>query len=137
MEAGLRRDYTSSERRDMALWSFPIVFDVVRDRYAAQSANPPPLMVAAAFSHTQLWQARILDDGAALRKAREELRMDLQMLDLPPHLVDEVDEEVLGELMDVVTQRFHRSPMQASICAQILLNIATNLAFTPQPLAVA
>ena len=124
----MRRDYTSSERRDMALWSFPIVFDVVRDRYAAQSANPPPLMVAAAFSHTQLWRARILDDGAALRKAREELRMDLQMLDLPPHLVDEVD---------VVTQRFHRSPTQASICAQILLNIATNLAFTPQPLAVA
>jgi hypothetical protein len=39
--------------------------------------------------------------------------------------------------MEVVAQRHHRSPQKASICGQILLHVAKNLAFTPQPLAVA
>ena len=39
--------------------------------------------------------------------------------------------------MDVVTQRFHRSPVKASVCGHILLHIAKNLAYTPKVLAVA
>ena len=51
--------------------------------------------------------------------------------------VCDLDDLLLNELMDVVTQRFHRSPVKASVCGHILLHIAKNLAYTPKVLAVA
>ena len=126
-----------SERREMALWCFPIITDLVRERYAAAVGSSGVSVFNLAFSHSNLWRARILDDAAALRKARDEVGGNIRQVGLPPHLAVDIDEEILDELMEVVTQRHHRSPQKASICGQILLHVAKNLAFTPQPLAVA
>jgi hypothetical protein len=89
------------------------------------------------ISHSHLWRARILDDSFSLRRARDELAGHIQQLGLPPDLVEDIDEDILDELMQVVTQRFHRSPVRAAICGQILLHVAKQLAFTPKPLAMA
>jgi hypothetical protein len=121
----------------MALWCFPIVSDLVRERYAAVIASLRVSVVGVAFSHTQLWHARILGDAAAVRKTREELGATLRELGLPSPLVEDIDEEILDELMDVVSQRFHRSPFMASTCGHILLHIAKNLAYTPEALTAA
>ena len=121
----------------MALWCFPIITDFVRERYAAAMGRTGESAFHVAFSHSHLWRARILDDATALRKARDDLGGNIRKLGLPPHLVADIDEDILDELMEVVTQRFHRSPLQAAICGQILLHVAKNLAFTPQPMAVA
>lgn len=126
-----------SERREMAFWCFPIVTDLVRERYLAVIGGAGASILNVVFSHSHLWRARILDDATALRKARDELAGYIRQLGLPPHLADDIDEDILDELMKVVTQRFHRSPAQAAICGQILLHVAKKLSFTPQPLAVA
>ena len=121
----------------MALWCFPIITDFVRERYASAIGGTGASTFNVAFAHSHLWRARLLDDTAALRKARDDLGRNISNLGLPPHLVEDIDEDILDELMEVVTQRFHRTPLQAAICGQILLHVAKNLAFTPQPMAVA
>jgi hypothetical protein len=44
---------------------------------------------------------------------------------------------VLDELMDVVAQRFQRTPNRARISAHILLHVANNLVYTPEALNAA
>ena len=121
----------------MAFWCFPIVTDLVRERYLAFIGGAGVAVLNVVISHSHLWRARILDDTFSLRRARDELAGHIQQLGLPPDLVEDIDEDILDELMQVVTQRFHRSPARAAICGQILLHVAKKLAFTPQPLAVA
>ncbi len=121
----------------MALWCLPIITDLVRERYAVAVGGAGKSVFNVTYSHSHLWRLRILDDVGSMRKAREDLGRNMSQLGLMPHLAEDIDEEILDELMHVVTQRFHRSPMQAAICGQILIHIARNLVFTPQPLAVA
>ena len=131
------QDLAPTERRDMALWCFPIITDLVRDRYVMALGGADASIFNLAFSHSHLWRARILDDAASVRKAREDLGGNMHQLGLPPDLVEDIDEEILDELMSVVAQRFHRSPQKASLCGQILLHIAKNLAYTPEALNAA
>ena len=133
----MRYDFTPSERWEMALWSFPIVSDHFRARYGEAISNIQDTITALSFSHSQFWRALILDDRTAARKTRAELLERLQRLGLRPDFVSDLDEEVLDELMDVVTQRFHRSPQKASICSHILLDIAKGLVFKPEVVALA
>ena len=121
----------------MAFWCFPIISDLVRERYLAVVGGAGVALLNVVIPHSQLWRARILYDAFALRRARDDLAGHIQHLGLPPDLVEDIDEDILDELMKVVTQRFHRSPTQAAICGQILLHVAKKLAFIPQPLAVA
>ena len=127
----------ASERQAMALWCFPIITDLIRDRYVAALGGIGLSVFNVAYSHSHLWRARILDETASMRREREKLGGSVSELGLPPHLVEDIDEEILDELMDVVTQRFHRSPQQASVCGQILLHVAKNLSYTPEALTAA
>ena len=126
-----------AERRDMARWSFPIVCDLVRERYTTAVDSLRVSVFSVSFAHGQLWQALILDQPAAILAAREELSRNLQNLGLPLHVVVDIDEQILDELMDVAIQRFHRTPFKATICGHILLHIAKNLTYTPEVLAAA
>jgi hypothetical protein len=126
-----------SERQEMAFWCYPIVTDLVRERYLGVIGGAGVAVLNVVISHSHLWRARILDDSFSLRRARDELAGHIQQLGLPPDLVEDIDEDILDELMQVVTQRFHRSPVRAAICGQILLHVAKKLAFTPKPLAMA
>ena len=130
-------DCSPSERRDMALWSFPIVCDLVGETYGRVIGPRHASLRMFAFCHSQLWQAMLLDDPAAAAKAHAEVTRNLKSLGLKPSFVDEVNELVLDELMDVVAQRFQRTPHRARIGAHILLNIAKNLTYTPEALTAA
>ena len=121
----------------MAVWSFPIVSDLFKARYGEAISNIHDTITALSFSHSQFWRALILDDPTAARKTRAELLERLQRLGLRSDFVSDLDEEVLDELMEVVTQRFHRSPQKASICSHILLDIAKRLVFKPEVVALA
>ena len=124
--------FAQSERLEMALWCFPIVSDLTLERYGAAIGRRHASLRIVSFQHSQLWQALILDDAAAARKARDELGSNHQLLGLSPDFVEDLD-----ELMEVVTQRFYRSPLKASACGHILLHIAKNLAYTPRALTAA
>lgn len=121
----------------MALWCFPIVSDLTLERYGAAIGRRHASLRIVSFQHSQLWQALILDDAAAARKGREVLGASHHLLGLSPDFMEDLDEEVLDELMEVVTQRFYRSPLKASACGHILLHIAKNLAYTPRALTAA
>ena len=121
----------------MALWSFPIVCDLVAEAYGREIGVRHASLRMFAFCHSQLWQAMLLDDHAAGAKARAEVTSNLKSVGLRPSFVDEVNELVLDELMDVVAQRFQRTPHRARLGAHILLHIAKNLAYTPEALAAA
>ena len=125
------------ERREMAQWSFPLVCDLVRSRYGEARSQFQSKVLDISFIHSHLWRARILADEPAARCAQDQLRESIRQLGLSPHLVAEVDEEILDELMEVVIQRFHRSPLKASACSHILLHIARTLDYMPEPLAAA
>ena len=124
-----------SDRREMARWCFPIISDLVRERYLAENSGLHGEVGNVCFAHSQLWQARILDQSAAIRAARDEMNVTFQTLGLPQHLVEDIDEEILDELMVISIQRFHRSPHRATICGHILLHIAKYLAYRPEALA--
>jgi len=129
--------FAQSERLEMALWCFPIVSDLTLERYGAAIGRRHASLRIVSFQHSQLWQALILDDAAAARKGREVLGASHHLLGLSPDFMEDLDEEVLDELMEVVTQRFYRSPLKASACGHILLHIAKNLAYTPRALTAA
>jgi hypothetical protein len=129
--------FAQSERLEMALWCFPIVSDLTLERYGAAIGRRHASLRIVSFQHSQLWQALILDDAAAKRKGREVLGASHHLLGLSPDFMEDLDEEVLDELMEVVTQRFYRSPLKASACGHILLHIAKNLAYTPRALTAA
>jgi len=126
-----------TERRDMAFWCFPIISDLVAESYGRVIGPRHSSLRMVAFCHTQLWQAMLLDDHAAASKAHGEVRWNLQLLGLQLNFADEINDLVLDDLMDVVTQRFHRSPNKASVCGHILLHVAKNLAYTPEALVAA
>jgi len=121
----------------MALWCFPIVCDLVAETYGRVIGARHASLRLVAFCHSRLWQAMLHDDHTAAVKARMEVRGNLQMLGLEAAFADEVNELVLDELMDVVAQRFQRTPHRARIGAHILLNIAKNLTYTPEALTAA
>ena len=121
----------------MALWSFPIVCDLVGETYGRVIGPRHVSLRMFAFCHSQLWQAMLLDDPVAAAKAHAEVARNLKSLGLKPSFVDEVNELVLDELMDVVAQRFQRTPHRARLGAHILLHIAKNLAYTPEALSAA
>ena len=129
--------FAQSERLEMALWCFPIVSDLTLERYGAAIGRRHASLRIVSFQHSQLWQALVLDDPSAAGAAQQALNANLRRLGLPLHLVEDIDEEILDELMDVVIQRFHRSPSKASACAHLLLHIAKNLAYTPEALTAA
>ena len=121
----------------MALWCFPIITDLCMETYGAAIGGRHASLKIISFTHSRLWQALILDDPAAARKTRGDLTETAQTMGLSLDQVCDLDDVLLNELMDVVTQRFHRSPVKASVCGHILLHIAKNLAYTPKVLAVA
>ena len=130
-------DCGPDERREMALWCFPIVCDLVAETYGRVIGARHASLRLVAFCHSQLWQAMLLDDPTAAVKARREVRGNVQTLGLEAAFADEVNELVLDELMDVVAQRFQRTPHRARISAHILLQIAKNLTYTPEVLSAA
>ena len=136
-EGVLPYDCGPDERREMALWCFPIISDLVAESYGRVIGARHASLRMVTFSHSQLWQAMLLDDHSAAGKAHGEVRWNLDMLGLPFAFADEVNDLVLDELMDVVTQRFNRSPLKAASCGHILLHIAKNLTYTPEALNAA
>lgn len=133
----MARDFGLSERREMALWCFPIVSDLLGERYGRALGPRHTSRRMIAFTHSQLWHAMLLDDQGAIRKLRAEMSWNMQALGLSFGFADELDDIVLDELMEVVTQRFHRSPLKSSICSHILLHVARNLAYAAEPVAAA
>ena len=121
----------------MALWCFPIVCDLVAESYGRVIGPRHASLRVVTFCHSQLWQAMLLDDHVAARKSHGEVIWNLQLLGLQPTFADEINEVVLDELMDVVAQRFQRTPYRARVCAHILLHIAKNLVYTPEALNAA
>ncbi len=133
----MAHNYDPSERREMALWCFPIICDLIGESYGHVIGPRHASLRMVTFCHSQLWQAMLLDDHAAASKAREDVRWNLEMLGLHHAFADEVNDLVLDELMDVVTQRFNRSPLKAASCGHILLYIAKTLTYTPEALNAA
>ncbi len=133
----MSHNYSPPERREMALWCFPIICDLVAESYGRVIGPRQDFLRMVAFSHSQLWQAWLLDDHSAAVKAYGEVRWNLDLMGLPPAFAEEVNDLVLDELMDVVTQRFNRSPLKAASCGHILLHIAKNLTYTPEVLSAA
>ena len=125
------------ERREMALWCFPILCDLIAECYGRVIGPRHPSLRMVTFCHSQLWQAMLLDDNGAARTTHGEVIGNLQLLGLQPAFADEINELVLDELMDVVAQRFQRTPNQARISAHILLHVAKNLVYTPEALNAA
>jgi hypothetical protein len=133
----LARDFGLSERQEMALWCFPIVCDLLGEQYGRALGPRHTSVRMVAFTHSQLWRAMLLDDQNDIRKLRGEMSWNVQALGLPPGFADELDDLVLDELMEVVTQRFHRSPMKSLVCSHILLQIARNLVYAAEAVAAA
>ena len=133
----MARDFDLSERQEMALWCFPIVCDLLGEQYGRALGPRHTAVRVVAFTHSQLWRAMLLDDQNEIRKLRGEMSWNVQRLGLPPGFADELDDLVLDELMEVVTQRFHRSPMKSSACSHILLQVARSLVYAAEAVAAA
>ena len=121
----------------MALWSFPLVCDLVGEHYGRAIGPRHASLRMIAFSHSQLWRAMLMDDEADIRKLRGEMSWNLGVLGLPTTFADDLNEIVLDELMEVVIHRFHRSPRCSLVCSHILLHIAKNLTYLPEAVAAA
>ena len=133
----MARDFDLSERLEMALWCFPIVCDLLGEQYGRALGPRHTSLRVVAFTHSQLWRAMLLDNQNEIHKLRGEMSWNMQRFGLPPGFADELDDLVLDELMEVVTQRFHRSPMKSSVCSHILLQVARSLVYAAEAVAAA
>ena len=68
----MSHDCGPDERREMALWCFPIVCDLVAETYGRVIGARHASLRLVAFCHSQLWQAMLLDDPTAAIDAHTE-----------------------------------------------------------------
>ena len=111
----------------MAGWIQPIVIDLSHDFYAKALGNKHKAIKAISVTHGRFWQALMADDIELVAATSRELNRHFRANGVPQESVRELDENILNELMDVVTVRFSRSPGQASACGHILLQAARRL----------
>ena len=111
-------------RRDMIVWSYPIVTDIVTDWCAGVLGHDHAGLKPLTRSHCRLWQCLIADDMAAALHAHRAILQQLQSLGLRFDVARQIQDVVMDELLDVVSVRFHRSPKQVRECSQVLLRAA-------------
>ena len=124
-----------SARGDVSAWCFPIIADLVIERYASHLGRGHPHLTLLARCHGVMWQALIAQEYEGVAEMDRAICRYLNSVGLSAQIGRELHEQVLDELMDVVAQRYHRSPDLVRDCSQLLLKASRHLA-TMQPAKV-
>lgn len=114
-------------RKDMLLWSQPIITDLAQEAYAGLlGARHHSLRVLAAM-HARWWRVILGDETEKVAATRVDLTNLARLCGLGREAVDTLDDAILNDLVDVVTSRFSRSPQNVRLYVGLLLRASASL----------
>ncbi len=116
-----------SARKDLLLWSPPIIADLMAGSYAASLGVRHPSARLFASMHTRMWRFVLQDNRSKLAEARKELTDMALLAGLDRPRLEAIDQAVLEELLDVIAARFTRSPEHVRTYSRVLLKTAADL----------
>lgn len=111
----MRHSSADQLRLDLALWSEPLISDIVNEAYGRCATIAGAGAIVARF-HVLLWRHVIVDHPLA-DTARRELVRVVNRFKIDESVVREIDAEVVAELMHVISSRFQSSPMRTRDCS--------------------
>ena len=118
-------------RVEFAGWSFPVIADLVFEEYARHLGRDHPHLMLLARCHAILWQALIAQDFGRVAEVDRTIGRYLRSAGLSAAIGRDLHDQVLDELVDVIAQRYHRSPQLMRECSQVLLKASRHLASLP------
>ena len=117
----------AKRQSEMALWCFPVVTDFLYRQYEERSGLAHHELRLVAFNHAQYWRALILDEKKDIGKYRLALYQSLAMGRVDRAIARQLDEDILDELMRVISERYKRSPLRISEDGHVLFQVMRRL----------
>lgn len=117
----------AQRQRDLALWSFPVVTDFLCRHYEARTGLAHHNLRLVSFNHAQLWRALILNRPAEIEKFGRALIAALEAGRIDRAVARQLNEELLDELMRVISDRYKRSPLRISEDGHVLFQVMRRL----------
>ena len=114
-------------QQEMALWCFPVVTDFLSHQYEERTGLAHHDLRLVTFNHAQYWRALILDRQGEIAKFRAALDRALRVAHVAPAIACQLDEELLDELMRVISERYKRSPLRISQDGHVLFQVMRRL----------
>lgn len=117
----------AKRQREMALWCFPVVTDFLYRQYEGRTGLTHQDLRLVSFNHAQFWRALILNRADEMVKYRAALDKALDMGHVDAAVSRQLDEDMLDELMRVVSERYKRSPLRISEDGHVLFQVTRRL----------
>jgi hypothetical protein len=117
----------AKRQREMALWCFPVVTDFLYRQYAERTGLAHHDLRLVSFNHAQYWRALILDQRNDIDKYRIALNQSLALGRIDRAIARQLNEDLLDELMRVVSERYKRSPLRISEDGHVLFQVTRRL----------
>lgn len=114
-------------QHDLSEWCHPLVNDQINYFYQRQLDTSPEKAREIASLHFQMWRHVLRREEREAQTLRRVLLARTTAAGALPTLIDKADESVMNELMDVILNRFRRTPSIAKIYSRSLLDSATAL----------
>jgi hypothetical protein len=115
-------------RRDLLLWSAPIIHDILADEYRRALGAKNVSRLVHVTAHAKLWRALLSEQREAFAQARGQLNALARKANLELSEIDAIDGVVIEELLEVVAKRFARSPENIRAYTRMLMRASNNLA---------
>ncbi len=117
----------AKRQRELALWCFPVVTDFLYRQYEERTGLAHQDLRLVSFNHAQYWRALILDRQDEMLKFRAGLDRALGMGHVDLAIARQLDEDLLDELMRVISERYKRSPLRISEDGHVLFQVTRRL----------
>ncbi len=117
----------AKRQREMALWCFPVVTDFLYRQYAERTGLAHHDLRLVSFNQAQYWRALILDQRNDIAKYRIVLNQSLALGRIDRAIARQLNEDLLDELMRVISERYKRSPLRISEDGHVLFQIMRRL----------
>ena len=117
----------AKRQRELALWCFPVVTDFLYRQYEERTGLAHHDLRLVSFNHAQFWRALILNRAEEITKFREALNRALELGRIDQTIASQLDEDLLDELMRVISERYKRSPLRISEDGHVLFQVTRRL----------
>ena len=117
----------AKRQRELALWCFPVVTDFLYRQYEERTGLAHHDLRLVSFNHAQFWRALILNRPEEITKFREALARSLEVGRIDPSIAAGLNEDLLDELMRVISERYKRSPLRISADGHVLFQVLRRL----------
>ena len=124
---------TRETGRAFLTWGEPIVVDLLVDTYLRFLGDESHVAKPFAAQHMRVWRNLLLGNREQAAYFHKELLEGAAMFGLERDNLRTADDAVIDELMDVIFERFRRSPNVAKDYTRALIGAAATLIAVRQP----